>query len=85
MRKFFIKLLHFGFVNIQNDTGVPGCVIFRGMGHMDQVGIDQNQAALLYMIGTVIKEKKPFSFCEKINLVFIVKMVETHIISTGTL
>ena len=77
MRKFFIKLLHFEFINIQNDSRVSGCVILRGMCHMDRdlyppgIGLP-----FFHLIGTVVEEKEALSFCEKVNLVFIMKMIE---------
>ena len=84
VRKLFIKLLHFGFINIQNDSRVSGCVILRSMCHMDQICIHQDQAAFFHLIGTVVEEKEALSFCEKVNLVFIMKMIGTHIKTTGT-
>ena len=51
---------------------------------MDQICIHQDQAAFFHLIGTVIEEKEALSFCEKVNLVFIMKMIGTHIITTGT-
>ncbi len=78
-RIFPIQILHAAAADIEDDPVMSGVVLGNGFGHVDQVGVYQDQIPLGGNKIAVIKEKKTFSLQDIEDFIFVVKMLHTHI------
>ena len=78
-RIFPIQILHAAAADIEDDPVMSGVVLGNGFGHVDQVGVHQDQIPLGGNKIAVIKEKKTFSLQDIEDFIFVVKMLHTHI------
>ena len=78
-RIFPIQILHAAAADIEDDPVMSGVVLGNGFGHVDQVGVYQDQIPLGGTKIAVIKEKKTFSLQDIEDFIFVVKMLHTYI------
>ena len=71
--------LHFFSGNIEDDPVVAGILIRDRFGHMDQIGINEDQIPFSCNKISVIEKKEAFALQNIKNLVFVVEMFDTHV------
>ena len=75
----FVNGLHFFSGNIENDPVVTGVLVRDRFGHVDQVGINEDQIPFSCNKISVIEKKEAFALQNIKNLVFVVEMFDTHV------